>query len=164
MTPADSTKAAVTVTEMARMVGLSRARFYELLARGVFPAPARDAATQRPRFTRELQEQCLEVRRTHRGLNGETVLFYAVAPKSAVRPRRTTKSPRTAAKDHSETLPPGLRAGLAQLGCEGVSEAEVRKAVAVAWPAGTAGVDEATLLTTVFRVLQRRNSPDNVAT
>ena len=34
------TKAVVTVSEMARMVGLSRARFYQLVRAGVFPAPA----------------------------------------------------------------------------------------------------------------------------
>ena len=35
----DETKAIVTVSEMARMCGLSRARFYQLQKAGVFPAP-----------------------------------------------------------------------------------------------------------------------------
>ena len=38
------TKAAVSVTEMARMVGLSRARFYQLVKQGTFPPADQDAA------------------------------------------------------------------------------------------------------------------------
>src|ERR1043166_9731973 len=71
----EETKAVVTVSEMARMVGLSRARFYQLQKAGVFPAPAYQAG--RPVYTEEQQQVCLEVRRKHRGVNGEPVLFYA---------------------------------------------------------------------------------------
>ena len=38
-------KMAVSVTEMARMVGLSRARFYQLVRAGTFPPPDREPAT-----------------------------------------------------------------------------------------------------------------------
>ena len=37
--PNEPTKVAVSVAEMARMVGLSRARFYQLRRAGVFPTP-----------------------------------------------------------------------------------------------------------------------------
>ena len=42
------TKAAVSVTEMARMAGLSRARFYQLVKKGTFPPADQDHATERP--------------------------------------------------------------------------------------------------------------------
>src|SRR5262249_28167806 len=68
-------KAIVTVSEMARMVGLSRARFYQLQKAGVFPAPTYQAG--RPVYTEDQQQVCLEVRRKNRGINGQPVLFYA---------------------------------------------------------------------------------------
>jgi len=42
------TKTIVSVTEMARMVGLSRARFYQLVRRGTFPAADHDIVSNRP--------------------------------------------------------------------------------------------------------------------
>ena len=54
-------KAAVTVAEMARMCGLSRARFYQLQKAGVFPVPQVNPSTKRPFYDQELQKVCLEV-------------------------------------------------------------------------------------------------------
>jgi predicted DNA-binding transcriptional regulator AlpA len=53
----DDLRAVVTVSEMARMVGLSRARFYQLQKTGVFPAPSYQAG--RPVYAAEMQEVCL---------------------------------------------------------------------------------------------------------
>ena len=71
----DETKAIVTVSEMARMCGLSRARFYQLQKAGVFPAPTYQEG--RPVYTEEQQLVCLEVRKKNRGVNNKPVLFYA---------------------------------------------------------------------------------------
>ena len=70
------TKAAVTVAEMARMCGLSRSRFYQLIGTA-FPRPERQPQTGRPIYTEELQQVCLEVRRRNWGIDGKAVLFYA---------------------------------------------------------------------------------------
>jgi hypothetical protein len=59
--PVVSTKAVVTVSEMARMVGLSRARFYQLVEAGVFPPPVYCVSTRRPMYVEELQTICLTV-------------------------------------------------------------------------------------------------------
>ena len=59
----EQTKSVVSVAEMARMVGLSRQRFYQLLG-GTFPYPLYDIATRRPFYTEEMQQVCLEVRKT----------------------------------------------------------------------------------------------------
>src|ERR1700751_4531911 len=77
MTVHNQTKAAVTVAEMARMVGLSRARFYQLMQAGAFPWPVYAVSTRRPIYVQELQEVCLEVRRRNCGIDGKPVLFYA---------------------------------------------------------------------------------------
>src|SRR5271156_6193222 len=71
------TKAVVSVAEMARMCGLSRARFYQLVEAGVFSPPLYRIDTKRPFFNQEMQEVCLEVRRKNCGINGRPVLFYA---------------------------------------------------------------------------------------
>jgi len=70
------TKVAVTVAEMARMCGLSRSRFYQLIG-AAFPQPERQPQTDRPIYTEELQQVCLEVRRRNCGIDGKVVLFYA---------------------------------------------------------------------------------------
>jgi len=77
------TKAVVTVSEMAKMVGLSRARFYQLVEAEVFPAPVYQLSNRRPVYVEELQKVCLEVRRRNCGINGQPVLFYAKGPGSA---------------------------------------------------------------------------------
>ena len=73
----EEAKAVVTVSEMARMVGLSRARFYQLQKAGVFPMPVYDSVSGRPVYIQELQQVCLEVRRRSYGVNGQPVVFYA---------------------------------------------------------------------------------------
>jgi hypothetical protein len=80
-----------TVTQMAKQLGLSRPRFYELVAAGVFPPPAYSLLTRMPLYPLTLQEVCLKVRRTGIAFNGQTVRFYE---------RRKAKR---AAPEHKET-------------------------------------------------------------
>jgi hypothetical protein len=158
------TKDVVSVTDMARMVGLSRARFYELMQRGVFPPPSRSPTTKRPLYARDQQEQCLQIRRTHRGANGETILFYAVAPRPSPPPKRSAKSgPKESPPARQDDLLNRLRDSLSQLGVVDLAETQLRSVLAAEWPAGHADVDEATLVTTVYRSLKCRNPRDNVA-
>ena len=72
-------KAVVSVAEMSRMVGLSRARFYQLIGT-TFPPPLYTEATRRPFYDEALQSVCLEVRRRNCGVDGKPVLFYARRP------------------------------------------------------------------------------------
>src|ERR1700709_23369 len=77
------TKEAVSVAEMARIVGLSRARVFQLIWCGAFPFPVYDVETRRPFYDEESQKVCLEVRRRNCGCNGKPILFYARhAPKA----------------------------------------------------------------------------------
>jgi len=57
--PYTNGKAAVSVSEMARIVGLSRSRFYGLVNEGVFPPPVYDLRTRRPFYDLDLQQRCL---------------------------------------------------------------------------------------------------------
>ena len=58
------------------MVGLSRARFYQLIG-SAFPFPLYQMATRRPFFNAEQQQVCLEVRRKNCGIDGKPIMFYA---------------------------------------------------------------------------------------
>src|ERR1700722_18347446 len=84
-------RAVVSISEMARMVGLSRQRFHQLVQAGVFPQPKRDEANGRPYYDEPTQQQCLEVRRRNCGVNGQVVLFYA---RRQGQPTQTPKAPK----------------------------------------------------------------------
>jgi predicted DNA-binding transcriptional regulator AlpA len=160
------TKEVVSVSEMARMLGLSRARFYQLMKEGIFPPPTRPGNGGRPFFNREQQEQCIEVRRTNRGVNGQTILFYAMRPQSPAPlspPRRqgsrrsVPQRPRRSTGDATITE---LRHGLMQLGVSQISEQVVRRALAETYPDGWSQVDQAELLRSVFTRLNCQDSGD----
>jgi hypothetical protein len=147
----DETKAIVTVSEMARMCGLSRARFYQLQKAGIFPLPEREAETGRPFYTEELQKVCLEVRRRNCGVNGQAILFYArrVAPPK----QRKQKTTAPKVKQHHELIE-----ALQALGLTGVTVAQVGAVVKELYPKGTAGVDQAEVIRNVFLHLRRKKA------
>jgi hypothetical protein len=70
-------KPVCSVTEMAAALQLSRARFYQLIVAGVFPAPVYDIRTKRPYYPIELQEVCYKIRQTNIDHHGLPVLFYS---------------------------------------------------------------------------------------
>ena len=96
-----TSKQIVSMTEMAQMLQLSRARFYQLLDAGSFPKPLKDERSNRPYYDLKLQEQCLECKQSGIGVDGSFMLFYS--------PRKKTTKPRTKKvdpqiKELSETL------------------------------------------------------------
>ncbi len=151
------TKAAVTVAEMARMVGLSRSRFYQLIGTA-FPQPQRQPETGRPIYTEAQQEVCLEVRRRNCGIDGKPILFYArrlgTAPARPKAPK-STLAPKT--KEVS-----GLVEGLNALGLTTATGAQVEQVTKQLFPQGTAGLDEGEVLRAVFLHLKRKDRGDNV--
>jgi len=71
------TKMVVSISEMARMVGLSKTRFYQLIKSGAFPAPERDPESNKPFYGADGQRAILGVRQRNCGINGKPVLFYS---------------------------------------------------------------------------------------
>ncbi len=144
----------VSVAEMARVVGLSRQRFHQLMREGVFPPPVYDVETHRPHYTEELQTVCVSVREKNTGINGRVVLFYArrvgAVPKQHVNTQRPT------VQKHSDLID-----GLRGLGLVAVTEQQVDAAMKEVYPNGTAGVGEADILRAVFVDLMRRDSGVN---
>jgi hypothetical protein len=70
-------KAVCSVTELAKNLDMSRARFYQLQKVGVFPEPVYCIRTKRPFYPMDLQQKCLEIRRTGIGCNGRPIIFYS---------------------------------------------------------------------------------------
>lgn len=152
----DQTKAVVSVAEMARMVGLSRARFHQLTGT-TFPWPVYDVASRRPFYTEELQAVCLEVRRRNFGIDRKPVLFYTRRAATTVTPRKP-RAARPAADDRHADLLDGLKG----LGLTSTSATQVAEVLKKLYPQGTAGVLDGEVLRAVFLHLKRQVRADNV--
>jgi hypothetical protein len=146
------TKSAVSVTEMALMVGLSRARFYQLVKRGTFPPADQDAVTARPCYFEDKQRQILEARRRNCGVDGQPILFYSR--------RRDLGTVRATARP---AKPKGKTNQYADLidHLEGakvfVTAAQVEEVVKQEFPDGTEGIDPATVFLAVHDRLRGQN-------
>ena len=149
-------KAVVSKSEMARMVGLSPARFAQLVGT-TFPWPQYDVKTRRPFYPEELQSVCVEVRRRNCGIDGKPVLFYACRPVSTV-PVRKPKKVAAVKNDHHADLIDGIKG----LGLVAVTAAQVAEAVKEIYPQGMAAGASGEVLRAVFLHLRRQNTVDNV--
>jgi predicted DNA-binding transcriptional regulator AlpA len=140
MKPESPLKAAVSVSWLCRQLSMSRSQFYFHVKRGTFHAPLRLASNQRPYYTASMVEDIVKARETGVGVNGEYVLFYEKQVKDAVTPKADLSS---------------LLEGVRRLGIAEVTAAQVEAALAVCFPKGTTGQDEANVLRVVFRHLKR---------
>lgn len=145
--------AVISVTEMARRVGLSRSRFYDLVKAGIFPSPVYCLRTRRPMFLTEQQADCLRVKSSNIGVNGEFVLFYAAREPDAHTGRRPRATRITTAAPTPETAE--LVAGLRALGMSAVTDAQVSTALRSCFEGGWAGRDDGEILRTIWQFLRR---------
>ena len=146
-------KTVVSVAEMARMTGLSRARFYQLVNEGIFPSPVYDVATRRPYFNEEMQQVCMEVRKRNCGVNGKPILFYAQRHPLGQQPK-PVKKPKAEPRQKNQYA--DLLDGLRSLGHE-VTAAQVEPVIKELFPSGVQDLDSGTVLRTVFLKMKRRD-------
>lgn len=157
MSDGNVSKLVVSVSEMARMVGLSRARFYQLVRSGTFPPPDREPVTGRPCYGEEKQRTCLEVRRRNCGIDGKAVLFYSRRRDAGEKKSKQAKPKLEAQKKDMTTLLGGLNA----LGLTTATAAQVEEVTKQLYPSGTAGIDQGEVLKGVFLEIRRRHSGDS---
>jgi len=143
------TKAAVSVSCMAKMVGLSRQRFAQLQGT-TFPWPLYDVATRRPFYPEDLQKICLEVRRRNWGIDGRPVLFYA--PRATI----TASTPKKVAPKKNKNVT-ALVDGLNALGLTTATAAQVESITTELYPDGTASIDQGEVLRAVFLHIRSKN-------
>jgi hypothetical protein len=161
---------AVSVSDMARMVGLSRSRFHQLLQSGVFPKPAVDPESKRPFYDSEGQAVCLHVRQRNCGVNGKRILFYArpFGAHLAAKPRpcgaqssSSARKKKSEAKQTTSSKPSKIELlveGLRSLGLPNVTAAEASAAIHQVFPIDAQRPSDEEVLLRVFRHLVRRNS------
>ena len=156
-------KAACSVSEMAALCNLSRARFYELIKSGVMPPPCFDLRNRRPLYPTEVQQVCLAIRRTNTALDGGYVIFNNRSGR-VPRPDRVVGTRRNPASVESTALatPPDsqlteLVESVRSLGIT-ASDTQIKAAITTCYPNGLpdGGFDVA--VRTVFRQLRKSNA------
>ena len=154
----DDTRTAISIRDMAALVGLSRQRFMQLVKAGVFPEPLCDLATKRPYFTEELQKKCLDVRRRNCGINGKVVMFYARRTATTTTAKAKKPKEKATASDRYADIIDGLKT----LGLTTITAAQVAEAVSERFPGGTSGTSPAEVIRELFLHLRGKNRGENV--
>ena len=157
-------KTIISISEMARQVGLSRARFYQLMG-STFPWPVYSVSNRRPFYDEELQYLCLGVRRRNCGIDGKPVLFYSKRGiTNTTAPIRRTKKvvPTSPPVKVEATAHEEIFDGLRGLGLLTATMAEVTAAVKELYPAGVKNENRGQVLRAVFLKIKRQNTADNV--
>lgn len=147
-------KAAVSVSEMCRLLDISRSQFYWHVKRGTFHEPLKLASNGRPYFTAEMVEQNLTARETGIGVDGEFVIFYERRSTSDVSRTETVRSAKRSVKPEPVVQSSPLADGLRSLGLDVTSD-QIESALTACYPTGTDGDEESNILRTVFRHLKR---------
>lgn len=136
-------KPIISVIEMAKSVGLSRARFYQLLEQGIFPQPLYCIRTKRPFFNIELQQACHDVKNTGIGFNNQFILFYSPRKNNSnnISPKRKTRT-NNKYDELSETL--------TQMGLNNINSLKIEGAINEIYPDEIPN-DEGVILRELFR-------------
>ena len=141
-------KSIVSVSEMARMVGLSRQRFHQL--RGTtFPEPDYNPVTKRPFYDLEKQQVCLDVRQRNCGIDGKPILFYARRNDVGVVRKPQKKKSTKVSNGKFDHITEAIRA----LGMKSNS-GKVTEAINNLFPNGVKNTDEAEVIRSVFLQLK----------
>ena len=138
------TKQIVSMTEMSKMLHMSRARFYQLLQAGFFPKPLKDDRSKRPYYDLALQQKCIECRESGIGADGSYMLFYSPRKKENVSHIRKKKVD-PVVKEFVETLQ--------EMGLETTAE-KVEQGLSEIYPDGTDNIDHGVVIRELFRYLK----------
>ena len=153
--------AVLSITNMAKLLHISRSRFYQLINQGILLPPVYSLKSKRPFYTQELAQRNLEVKRSNLGINGDICLFYSdrniISPAKKEKVKTKTKKIDNPKIDYSE-----LREGLKTLGLTEVKSSQIQAALTECFPDGTENIEEGQVLRTIFLSIKRQNSTDNV--
>ena len=151
----------LSITQMARLLCLSRSRFYQLMSENIFLPPIYSASNKRPYFTSEMAEQNMAVKKNNVGVNGKIVLFYSSRNNSILPTHRKKSGKNKSINNIVEDTHKDVKEGLCALGLSGVSNAQIESTLASCFPGGTGGTPEGEILRAVFLSIKRQNSTDN---
>ena len=134
-------KQIVSITDISKMLQMSRARFYQLLEQGFFPKPLYDDRSKRPYYDLELQQKCLECRQSGIGVDGSFMLFYSPRKSESLAEIRKKKTD-PALKEIVETL---LTMGLE------VTVKQVQQGLSELYPDGIENLEQGLVIRELFR-------------
>jgi hypothetical protein len=154
MSEENEIKTVMSCRDVARLVGLSRQRFRQLVISGVFAEPLYDVKSRRPYYTEVMAIQCQEVRRTNMGINGQQTLFYT-RRQPIYSP--VAKEPRVKTSKLKEGQHADLIEGVRALGMPSINATQVDAALKILYPNGATKVDRGGVLRAVFLHLQRKD-------
>ena len=145
----------VGMSQMAKLLQLSRSRLYQLIEHGLLLNPVYLIRNKRPIYTRQMAMRNLEVKKNNVGVNGQIIMFYS--------PRNIIHSEKNNVVKVKEKQPANnqykkLIEELADLGLEDVSATDARAAVSELFPDGTEKVSQDEILTSVFRHIKCRDT------
>lgn len=150
----------MTVSAHIRQLGLSRGRFYTLLAAGFFLPPVYLLANRRPVYTAEIAERNVVAKAVGIGaVTGEPRVFYrsrrqTAESATAAQPRRSRRAAGRERRTESPTR--SIVAAVRNLGIEGVDDDAVAQIMNDLFPAGTDGMAEGDIIRAVYRRLRQR--------
>ncbi|AQQ70739.1 hypothetical protein SMSP2_01100 [Limihaloglobus sulfuriphilus] len=139
-------KPVISVSDACKLVGLSRARFYQLLEEGIFPQPLYHIKTKRPYYDKNLQIKLLEIREEGIGNNGDIIIFYSPRKKKN-RQNKKSKKEHSVLDDYAETL--------SSMGIFCNSK-ELSAALKKLFPDGVGGVEEGIIIRELFRYFKSK--------
>ena len=148
----------INVSTMAKLLGLSRSRLYQLTDLGVLLKPVYLIANKRPVYTREMAICNLGVKQSNVGINGEIVMFYSAlisnpVAKSKTIIQKSTKHKVASSGKHNEFID-----ALESLGLENITSSQIDSAIHKCFPDGTENISEDNILTEIFRYLNCQNT------
>ena len=149
-------KTAISVSDMAMAIGLSRSRFYRLMEDGKFPSPIYDLRTRKPFYDERLQEICLLIRQTGIAYDNCRIMFNACRQK----PHKSPQAANVAQKiepttDDAPNENNDLVEALQEMGVKATSQ-QIDVAIKEIYPDGQNDIDEGVLLGDLFRFLRKK--------
>lgn len=145
-------KAYLSCADVARKLGLSRQRFWQLRKEGVFPKPQVDQESGRAYYSDDQLALCMDLRKRNVGMNGKIVLFYSVRSTASLpKPAKTKAVKKSATSKHTAILD-----SLKALGLASVADSDIASAIVSVFPGGVAGVDHGELVRAIFLHVQRK--------
>jgi hypothetical protein len=142
---------AVSVSQMAQLLQLSRSRLYQLINENVLLPPVYLLSNRRPFYNQKMIHKNLEVKRSNIGINGQVIIFYS----KGFSFRQKITKPKIKAENNKYKQ---LIEELGCLGLENISADQIESAILELFPDGTGEVGKDEMLRSVFRYLKRRNT------
>ena len=142
-------KPIVSISDICKMLQLSRSRYYQLVNSGFFPKPLTDDRSKRPYYNLKLQQTILECRQSGIGVDGSFMLFYSPRKQETVSQKRKKKKVDPMTKELGEILE--------SMGVETAFE-EVQKALDKLYPDGTEGNDQGLVTRELYRYFKQKMS------